>query len=247
MGDAHWTPTQTGSSPRLDFNPEMIVGPPSRYFEPVTTRLRYQRGITKKALCQNEGATQCGNEFAAMPMRKRLRARRRGHAPQGGADMQRRSEKTRQERFNPCRCNALTFRPRIRLKLQSVSFSPSSVSLREKWQSRDGPCSNRSRDPQVLVLGGGWGEWLRREGEADPHLRDPGHERAGRSMRWATTRGGWFVRLLSLAAAGAAGLGMALVAIPTISPHLRDARNGHAPQRRSVPAARIIHVIPTYR
>jgi branched-subunit amino acid transport protein AzlD len=51
-------------------------------------------------------------------------------------------------------------------------------------------------------------------------------QRAGRSMPWATTRGGWFVRLLSLAAAGAAGIGMALVAIPTMSPHLRDGIRG---------------------
>ena len=43
-------------------------------------------------------------------------------------------------------------------------------------------------------------------------------QRTGRSVPWATTRGGWFVRLLALAAAGAAGIGMALVAMPTISP-----------------------------
>jgi hypothetical protein len=45
-------------------------------------------------------------------------------------------------------------------------------------------------------------------------------------MPWATTPGGWFVRLLSLAAAGAAGIGMALVAIPTMSPHWRDGFRG---------------------
>ena len=43
-------------------------------------------------------------------------------------------------------------------------------------------------------------------------------QRAGRSVPWATTRGGWFVRLLALAAAGGAGIGMALVAVPTLCP-----------------------------
>jgi hypothetical protein len=43
--------------------------------------------------------------------------RRRGHAPQCGDDMQRTSEKARQERLNPCRCNALTFRTGKRLAL----------------------------------------------------------------------------------------------------------------------------------
>ncbi len=47
-------------------------------------------------------------------------------------------------------------------------------------------------------------------------------QRTGRSVPWATTRGGWFVRLLALAAAGAAGIGMALVAIPTMSPRFFD-------------------------
>ena len=47
-------------------------------------------------------------------------------------------------------------------------------------------------------------------------------QRAGRSVPWATTRGGWLVRVLALAAAGAAGIGMALVAIPTMSPKWLD-------------------------
>ena len=47
-------------------------------------------------------------------------------------------------------------------------------------------------------------------------------QRAGRSVAWATTRGGWVVRLLALAAAGAAGMGMALVGIPTMSPRFLD-------------------------
>ncbi len=47
-------------------------------------------------------------------------------------------------------------------------------------------------------------------------------QRAGRSVAWATTRGGWVVRLLALAAAGAAGTGMVLVGIPTMSPRFLD-------------------------
>ena len=43
-------------------------------------------------------------------------------------------------------------------------------------------------------------------------------QRAGRSMPWATTRVGWFVRVFALAAAGAAGIGMVLVAMPTMNP-----------------------------
>ena len=43
-------------------------------------------------------------------------------------------------------------------------------------------------------------------------------QRAGRSVPWATTRGAWSIRVLALAAAGAAGIGMVLVAMPTMNP-----------------------------
>jgi hypothetical protein len=48
--------------------------------------------------------------------------------------------------------------------------------------------------------------------------RDFDRERRGRP--WATTRGGWILRIASLAMALAAGVFAALVAIPTIQPHL---------------------------
>jgi hypothetical protein len=47
--------------------------------------------------------------------------------------------------------------------------------------------------------------------------RDFDRQRRGRT--WATTRGGWAVRLLAIATAMATGAVAALVAIPTIQPH----------------------------
>src|SRR5262249_50426665 len=43
-------------------------------------------------------------------------------------------------------------------------------------------------------------------------------ERTRRARPWATTRGGWILRLLSLVAALAAGIVVVLVAIPTMHP-----------------------------
>jgi hypothetical protein len=45
-------------------------------------------------------------------------------------------------------------------------------------------------------------------------------DRERRARTWATTRGGWLLRIASLAMALAAGVFAALVAIPTIQPHL---------------------------
>jgi hypothetical protein len=47
-------------------------------------------------------------------------------------------------------------------------------------------------------------------------------ERTRRAEPWATTRGGWLLRILSLATALAAGAIVALVAIPTVSPRWLD-------------------------